>query len=74
LNHKDKKTTWEDPRPLPKGWERVVDENGHSMFVEKEQNLVTGTDPRPPIPDSHVKSGKRSAKSSPKMPKKNIKS
>jgi len=50
VNHSSKSTTWEDPRPLPSGWECRADERTkRRYFVDHSTRTTTWTDPRPPI-------------------------
>lgn len=67
-HHNNKITTWEDPRPLPEGWDRVVQHDGVVMFVDRKERVKTVKDPRPPIPEYCIVSvtGHKSKKSSPK--------
>lgn len=71
LDRKTKTTTWDDPRPLPQGWEKHVESNGRVVFVDQVEHVKTFKDPRPPIPESCVKTKTgRSSKSTPKVTQK----
>jgi len=47
-NH-NKKTTYQDPRPLPPGWESRRDEKGFHYFIHIGDGIATHTDPRPSL-------------------------
>jgi len=50
VNHNHKTTQWEDPRPLPLGWEMKHDERlKRNYFVDHNNKTTTWKDPRPPI-------------------------
>jgi uncharacterized protein YbdZ (MbtH family) len=50
VDHINKSTSWEDPRPLPAGWEMKVDEKQkRRYFVCHATRSTTWNDPRPPI-------------------------
>lgn len=49
VNHIAKSTQWEDPRPLPPGWEAKYDERlKRKYFVDHHNRQTTWNDPRPP--------------------------
>lgn len=50
VDHVRKCTSWEDPRPLPMGWECKLDEKlKRKYFVDHSTRSTSWTDPRPPI-------------------------
>jgi len=47
VSHIERKTTWEDPRPLPDGWEMRMDARNHKKyFVNHRNRSTTWQDPR----------------------------
>ena len=50
VNHNTKTTQWEDPRPLPLGWEVKYDERlKRKYYVDHNTKTTAWTDPRPPV-------------------------
>ena len=50
VNHNTKTTQWEDPRPLPLGWEVKYDERlKRKYYVDHNNKTTAWTDPRPPV-------------------------
>ena len=50
VNHNTKSTQWEDPRPLPLGWEVKYDERlKRKYYVDHNNKTTAWTDPRPPV-------------------------
>ena len=50
VNHNTKTTQWEDPRPLPLGWEVKYDERlKRKYYVDHNNKATAWTDPRPPV-------------------------
>ena len=50
VNHNTKSTQWEDPRPLPLGWEVKYDERlKRKYYVDHNSKTTAWTDPRPPV-------------------------
>ena len=50
VNHGTKTTQWEDPRPLPLGWEVKYDERlKRKYYVDHNTKTTAWTDPRPPV-------------------------
>jgi hypothetical protein len=50
VNHNLKSTQWEDPRPLPLGWEVKFDERlKRKYFVDHNTQSTHWQDPRPPV-------------------------
>ena len=50
VNHNTKSTQWEDPRPLPLGWEVKFDERlKRKYFVDHNTQSTHWQDPRPPV-------------------------
>jgi hypothetical protein len=50
VNHISKTTQWEDPRPLPPGWEMKYDEKvKRRYFIDHNSKATTWVDPRPPF-------------------------
>lgn len=49
VDHINKKTQWEDPRPLPIGFEMKKDGTGRTYFVNHNTRQTTWNDPRPPL-------------------------
>lgn len=61
MNHLDKVSSWEDPRPLPYGWERKYDSRKQkAYFVDHNVRKTTWTDPRPPIREDQIRQPLRS--------------
>jgi len=60
VDHKSKKTTWTDPRPMPYGFEARLDQKtGRSFYVNHNDKTTSWEDPRPPVKAG--KSGKDGA-------------
>lgn len=59
LDHKNKTTTWDDPRPLPPGWEKKKDaRTGNFYFVDHNKRSTQWEDPRPPLSADQIKESK----------------
>ena len=48
INHFEKRTTWDDPRPLPHGW-RKGETNGRVFYISDTTHKTQWEDPRAPI-------------------------
>lgn len=49
VDHKTQATSWEDPRPLPVGWEKKVTNQGRVYFVDHNTRQTSWVDPRPEL-------------------------
>lgn len=50
VNHVSKSTQWEDPRPMPNGWEMKSDDKlKRKYFIDHLHKTTSWTDPRPPL-------------------------
>lgn len=50
VDHTRKCTTWDDPRPMPPGWEMKMDEKmKRRYFVDHNTRSTSWNDPRPPL-------------------------
>lgn len=50
VDHVRKCTSWDDPRPLPPGWECKSDDKlKRKYYVDHNSKSTTWNDPRPPI-------------------------
>ncbi|RSM00829.1 hypothetical protein CEP52_008898 [Fusarium oligoseptatum] len=46
VNHNTKTTSWEDPRPLPNGWEARATPDGRAYYVDHNTKTSSWDDPR----------------------------
>jgi len=50
VDHNHRTTSWDDPRPLPPGWECKIDEKTRRpYYVDHNTRSTSWNDPRPPI-------------------------
>jgi hypothetical protein len=65
IDHINKRTHWDDPRPLPPGWELRKTGNGRVYYVDHTSKGTSWVDPRPPLGAAGMQQPQQSQQSQP---------